>query len=203
MKRVERSSLMSSLISTLPLAVALSCIVYTPASAQEAFTGGRASMQLTAGFGFGLQSQGALVGNQYDVSVGAQAGYTLGNGLYLGAMADYFAGDSQTQAGTRFDEKLELTYDRSHMAVDVGYDLRANEIVIRPTVSTGVAILGSCLQDVCESDPYLFVAPAVSALGPLGNHAFFSFTLRYYFVPGGDRDPQDGASFGVGFGALL
>lgn len=199
MKRAERSRLMSTLMT----AAVASSLFAAPVLAQDAFTGGHASVQLTAGYGFPVQALGDLIGNPYDVSLGAQAGYTLNNGLYFGAMADYFAGDSQTVAGTRFDEQLELTYDWSHTGIDVGYDLRANQLVIRPAVSVGVAILGSCLEDVCESDGYLMVAPAISALGPLSDHAFFSFTVRYYLVPGSDSDPIDGVSFGVGAGFTL
>lgn len=193
------------------LAALAGCLFATPVLAQDgsaegrvsesAFTQGRVSMQVTAGFGFA--AQGDSLRNPYNVSLGAQAGYTMGPGLYLGAMADYFAGDSEIVAGARFDEQLELSYDWSHMALDVGYDVRANQLVVRPTVAVGAAILGSCLANVCESDTYLMVAPGVTALGQLGKRSFFSFTLRYFLIPGGKRDPEDGAMFGVGFGAVL
>jgi hypothetical protein len=198
MKRVERFGLTTALMATV---IAVACFA-TPVFAQDAFTRGRTSLELTMGFGFAVQGDART--NPYNVSLGATAGYTLTNGLYLGAMANYFTGDSEVVAGSTFSQQLELTTDWSHMALDVGYDLAANEIVLRPTVAVGAAILGSCFDSECESDTYLLIAPGLSAIGPLGKHSFFSFTLRYSLVPGSKKhDPADGVSFGVGFGAAL
>jgi hypothetical protein len=117
-------------------------------------------------------------------------------------MADYFLGDEQSVTGT-MREAIKLSYDWSHVALEVGYDIGANQIVLRPTISVGTAIQGTCLGDACESNVYLAVIPGVTALAPLGRHSFFSFALRYYLVPGGDVDPADGFMFGVGLGAAL
>lgn len=173
----------------------------SPTRAQEEFTHGKVSASVTAGFG--AATQGDSDRNPYGSTLGASAGYTLGFGLYLGAMADYFVGDTEYQFGSG-SQVLELTYDWSHMAAEVGFDLPAAKLVVRPSLAVGAAIYGSCFGGACESNTYLLWSPAVVVLAPLGEHSFFSFTLRYLHVPASDGlDVHDGAMFGLGLGAVL
>lgn len=174
------------------------------AHAQEAptaFTAGRMSASFMAGYGFAVQ--GDSLRNPYDISLGAAAGFTLNNGVYFGAFADYFLGDTDYVSGTN-NESLKLTFDWSHMAAEAGYDIAANAIVLRPSLGVGVAIASACLDGACESESHFVVAPAVSVLAPLGEHSFLTVGMRYFFVPKSDGvDPFDGLMFGVGLGAAL
>lgn len=175
--------------------------LWVPAAASaDAFTSGRVSAGIVAGYG--IAAQGDNLRNEYNASIGAQTGYTFGFGLYLGAIADYFIGDGETIAGTSL-ESIELTYDWSHLALEAGYDLPVNKIVLRPSVGFGAALLGTCFDDACQSNTFALIAPAITAVAPLGLHSYFSFTLRYFLVPGGDTDPHDGFMFGAGLGASL
>lgn len=173
----------------------------SPTQAQEAFTRGKVSASVIAGFG--AATQGDSDRNPYASTLGASAGYSLGFGLYLGAMADYFVGDSEYVFGSGA-QVTKLTYDWSHMAAEVGFDLPAAKLVVRPSLAVGAAIYGACFGDACESDTFLLLSPAVVVHAPLGEHSFFSFTLRYMHVPeSDDMDPRDGAMFGLGLGAVL
>ncbi len=183
---------------TLQACVLLASVVIASATAraEEPFTKDRMSVGVTAGFGFAVQ--GDSLGNPYNVSLGAGAGYTLG-GLHLGAMADYFMGDVE-YAASEAQETVKVAYDWSHIALDLGYDIAANHIVLRPGLAAGLGMVGVCRNDDCDATSYLLLAPALTTLAPLGDHAFFSFVLRYYFVPGGKSDPYDGVMFGTGLG---
>jgi len=169
--------------------------------AQEAFTRGKVSASVIAGYG--AATQGDSDRNPYASTLGASAGYSLGFGLYLGAMADYFVGDSEYLFGSG-SQVTRLSYDWSHMAAEIGFDLPAAKLVVRPSLGVGAAIYGACFGDACDSDTFLLLAPAVVVHAPLGERSFFSFTLRYLHVPGSDDvDPHDGAMFGLGLGAVL
>lgn len=173
----------------------------TPAArADEAFTKDRMTLNVTAGFGFA--TQGDALGNPYNVSLGAGAGYTLG-GLYLGAMADYFIGDTTYEADAE-SNTVRVDYDWSHMAFELGVDVAARSLVLRPSIGVGVGIAGLCRDDACDSESYPLFAPGLSGLAPLGSHSFFTFSVRYLVVPGRDNvDPYDGLMFGVGLGAAV
>lgn len=170
------------------------------AQAQQAFTRGRFSLHADVGYGFAVE--GDSLRSPYDALIAAHGGYTFDMGLHLGAMADYFIGDTQYVAGTNRDS-LEWNYDWSHMAAEVGYDFALNKLVLRPTLAAGAAVRGSCLDNVCYSDAFLLVAPSITALAPLGEHSFFTFAVRYFLVPGGDSDPFDGVAFAAGLGAAF
>jgi hypothetical protein len=109
------------------------------------FTADRVSMSLGPGFG----------SSDLNLGFGARAGYTVGPGVYFGALGDYWFGKSFGGEATPTPPGGGITGSARAWDVfgNVGYDLAPSEtLVLRPFV--GYGILGSlgemCLQ-TCES----------------------------------------------------
>jgi hypothetical protein len=118
----------SSLLVRLGLAAALAASASTlaaPASAAPAFTLERAT--IGGGLRFGSED--------LNFGLGARGGYTLGMGVYIGGLFDYWFGESE-DVGFGLGEVSYSAWD--FMGV-VGYDVGVtNSIVIRPFGGFGI-----------------------------------------------------------------
>ena len=139
------------------------------------------TVQLGAGLRYGQELEdGAL--NPWGVGLGAGAGYTLPQAVYVGSQFDYFFG-SQLETP---EYRLEAMY--WELLAKLGYDLGLSEQwVLRPVVAAGAATLRSefcpAAQGTCSdtSSTGFVIAPGASALYLRQSFAL-GVDIRYDFV---------------------
>jgi hypothetical protein len=159
-------------------AVALiSLVAVHPAQAQEAPTAGHGSA-------------GVLLGNAFkdglNIGIGARGGYTLPMNLYIGGTFVYHLGNSTS---TPFgDVKVNAYY----FGAEVGYDLAAGPVVIRPYGGLGYATFiiktpaidlgqfGSVPGTSASTSKFAFW-PGATLLYPLGG-AFIGADARFLLI---------------------
>jgi hypothetical protein len=102
-----------------------------PASANEPATAGKLQASIGLRYGFELEE---FDSNPWGLGLGAEVGYTLPVGAYLGGNLDYFFGESfEGYAGTSEDRLWQTM-------VEAGFDLALSpELVIRPKLGVGLA----------------------------------------------------------------
>lgn len=173
---------MNKTLKTLGLALALTCLLASTASADAPMTAnaGSAFGQLGYGIFTGDDTGGSDV-NPYGLGLGLGGGYTLDMGVYLGARFDYFLGDSNTTAG------IDSSVNIYQFGLEVGYDLGlAPELVLRPQLGLGLGTAafeasGSSFGvsvDSSDSQSGLAITPGVAALYDMGGF-HLRFDLRY------------------------
>jgi hypothetical protein len=144
----------------------------------------------------------------YLFTIGAQAGITLPVfPLYLGARLMWFTGElNNARLETMMNTTaLALSLNYLMYGVDVGFDVEAGPIVLRPLVSVGRATLSGKLiseNGVFDrgSDSAVFVAPGVALLVNVCC-LYVSGELRYSFLT--EKDNPDGVVMLLGFGARI
>jgi len=121
----------------------------------------------------------------YNVGIGARGGFTLPMSLYLGGTFVFHVGKSEpTQFG---DAKANVFY----LGPEVGYDIAAGPLTIRPYLGVGFANVmattpGYCTGSVCgpavsSSQGQAVLWPGATLLYPVGN-LFVGADLRYVVV---------------------
>lgn len=144
----------------------------------------------------------------YLFTIGAQAGVTVPVfPLYLGARLMWFTGELENVELVRMMDTTALSLSLNYLmyGVDVGYDLEAGPVVVRPLVSAGRATLSGKL--ISENgvfdrnvDSAVFVSPGVAVLVNVCC-LYVSGELRYDFLT--EKDMPDGVVFLLGFGARI
>lgn len=178
-----------------------------PASAQELqrglVTANKLSLGASVGYAFRVSDDGDLDddANPYGVGLGLRGGYTLGGGLYLGGLFNYFLGES---AG---GDVVNGRVNQMNIAGEAGFDIALGErAVLRPVVGLGasiamgeICVLDSCAED--QTDPYLLIAPGVDVVIALGENFYLGGEARYFYLP--DDEFPDGLLLAANIGALL
>ncbi len=164
----------------------ISVVAVLPAQAQEGSTAGHAS----AGLLFGNAFKDGL-----NLGIGARGGYTLPMNLYLGGTFVYHLGKSTS---TPFgDVKVNAYY----FGAEVGYDVAAGPVVVRPYGGIGYAtftvktpdinFLGVTVPGTSVSTSKLAFWPGATVLYPLGS-AFVGADARFLVIS--DSTQADGSS---------
>jgi hypothetical protein len=144
----------------------------------------------------------------YLFAIGAQAGVTLPVvPLYLGARVLWFSGELNN---AQFDSSMNttavsLSLNYLMYGADVGVDLQAGPLVLRPMLSAGRASLsGKLITDrgVIDrgADNAFYVSPAVALLINVCC-LYVSGEVRYEFLT--ESDQPDGVALLLGFGARI
>jgi len=158
-------------------------------------TAGRFQVQAEAQYGAAFNDGG----DPYKLGFGAEAGFTLPMGLYVGAAFDYFLGDSESLLG------IEATVSAWTLMAEVGYDVAlGGAAVLRPELGVGVHTPTAelCTGGDCDSmsETHAAIAPGLQLVYLL-DPVFISAELR------GNIDLQatdgSGVTFGVGVGAAF
>ena len=136
----------------------------------------------------------------YMFTIGAQAGITVPVvPLYLGARLMWFTGELENVelVNTMNMTALSLSLNYLMYGVDLGYDVEAGPVVLRPLVSVGRATLSGKL--ISENgvfdrnvDSAVYVSPGVAVLVNVCC-LYVSGELRYDFLT--EKDMPDGVAF--------
>lgn len=140
--------------------------------------------------------------NPYNFGINARGGYTLGMGLYVGGVLDYFLGDSQEETipgfGVAPAQTLEVSVNVLQFGAEVGYDVGASDgFVVRPKVGVGYAsVTGEVTAGgmTTSSDASgIAITPGVQGLLDLDS-LFLSFDARFNIltVEAENTDPLTG-----------
>jgi hypothetical protein len=144
----------------------------------------------------------------YRFTIGAQAGITLPIfPLYLGARIMWFTGELENAQleSSMNTTALSLSLNYLMYGIDVGFDIEAGPIVLRPLLSAGRATLsGKLISDngVYDRnvDNAIFIAPGLALLVNVCC-LYVSGELRYSFLT--ESDNPDGVVLLFGFGARI
>lgn len=127
----------------------------TPSLADQPATAN--SLQLGVGFRYGFSLDDEKP-SRWGPGLGANAGLTLPNAVYVGGVFDYFFGASQEEAG------VKATAHVWQLMGEGGYDIGLANLVIRPKVGAGYATTSA---EVCAGDtPCLSNSSGDFALAP-------------------------------------
>lgn len=143
------------------------------------------SAGLLLGYGFKTDRQtGGLGADPYGFMAGLRGGYTLDFGLYLGLYFKYFLGSSSRGGSGRIAmEVRETSVSYMQFGAEVGYDVYAGPIILRPSLELGAAIAFSDATGVTRSTGDVVFGPGVSVLYPI-NELFLGGDLRGSLVAG-------------------
>ena len=134
-----------SIVTGLSALLLVSLLLVSPTAAQEAL---RAPTWNHPSASAGLRLGTA----DLNLGFGLRGGFTLAPGIYIGALGDYFFGNSTTTGATEHSMSAWL------LMVEVGYDvgLVDGALLVRPTVNLGA--VGneheSCTGSVCSDRGY-------------------------------------------------
>jgi hypothetical protein len=87
------------------------------------------------GYGFGSGGGGGESVNPYGLGLGARIGYTLPMNLYIGGTFVYHLGGSRSAGGGG----PSVSYSTWYVAPEVGYEIAAGPVMVRPYVGIGLA----------------------------------------------------------------
>ena len=92
--------------------------------------------------GFETDRRSTLLGaNAYNLGFGLRGGYTLDMNLYVGLVAMYFLGGSQTGSDANTADFNATTSASSLLvAAEIGYDWWVGPLIVRPSIEVGAAI---------------------------------------------------------------
>jgi hypothetical protein len=134
------------------------------------------SAGLLLGYGFSGDT-----GIPYTLGLGARVGYTLPFNLYVGGSFVYHLGKTKDY-GPDFSEKRNVWY----VSGEVGYDIGAGPVVIRPYAGVGRASVDSSSDEAgfgsySSSRSKLILYPGTAVMFPIGP-AFVGADLRYVIM---------------------
>ena len=140
--------------------------------------------------GFGLHGDP----NFYGLGFGARVGVNLSGPLYVGGTFVYHLG-KEVSTGASILGDVSVKVGIQYYGAEVGYDLAAGPVVIRPYAGIGMASVHAdvCIGGTCASgasDSKLYVAPGAVLIVPVGN-LYVGADVRYVYVTG---DTNTGAS---------
>ena len=114
-------------------------------------------------------SAALLLGNGFEdgvnLGIGARAGAHL-DALYLGGTFVYHFGESRSS--TFLGQRLEASVNVYYFGGEVGYELPAGPVVLRPYAGLGLGTARGCLGDSCDTESRVYVAPGLVLLYPVG-----------------------------------
>lgn len=133
------------------------------------------------GFSAGGMIGGGTAGG-YGFGLGAKAGYTLTNRIYLGGMFDYHFGTSESFANNTIRNQTW------YFGPEAGYDIGVGPVLLRPVVGLGLMFHNGSLSgtevasipgaEQSTTATRVYVAPGVGAVYPIGNF-FVGGDARY------------------------
>lgn len=125
-------------------------------------------------------SAAGLVGNGFEdgvqLGVGARLGYNLDR-VYIGGTFVYHFGESREASafGVREDVSVNVYY----FGAELGYDLSAGPLTLRPYAGFGNGTARGCIGDVCDTDSRAYIAPGAALLYPLTPAIFAGGDARF------------------------
>ena len=121
--------------------------------------------------------------NVYNLGFGVRGGYTLGFGLYVGAQAIYYLGGSNSPK----ENEVKYSGNEILLGVDVGYNLKVDPVIVRPSLSLGLAIRpnkgsgGMAEYDYSDTATDFYLAPGALVTYPIKNF-FVGADVRFVEV---------------------
>jgi hypothetical protein len=70
---------------------------------------------------------------------------------------------------------------------EIGYELPAGPLVLRPYLGAGLGTARGCINDICDTESRAYLAPAAALLYPLSDQVFAGGDARY-LIPLDDDD---------------
>lgn len=127
----------------------------------------------------GLSAAG-LVGNGFEDGVNFGVGARLGTALqrvYLGGTFVYHFGEERT--ATMLGHQADVSVNIYYFGGEVGYDLFAGPLIVRPYAGLGLGTARGCIEDTCDTESRAYLAPGAAALYPLSERVFAGGDARY------------------------
>ncbi|MGD8859318.1 MAG: hypothetical protein PVI30_04850 [Myxococcales bacterium] len=133
------------------------------------------AVALAVGYGLNLSSDVTADVNPFGLGFGARGGYSMGR-IYVGGRLMIFLGSEELQLGAARSSANELL-----LALEGGYDYTVGDLVVRPGVALGLAVLSSELVTIDntgmarsydDSAEDLYIAPSVAVIYDLEGDLF-------------------------------
>lgn len=136
------------------LAATFALLVGAPSAAQAA------DFSISGHYQYGVSVNGSALPSYYASAVGGRLGFSFDNNLYLGAVADFYLGESSSFEG------LDVDLSSYNLFAEVGYNfnLPGLPLTIRPRIGAGYLSLSSPdnLATFGLTDGTFAVTPGVS-----------------------------------------
>ena len=137
--------------------------------------------------GYGISFEDA---NPWGFGLGARAGYNIGGFHIGGRLAFQFGGDFESPRADNTGGGYFITESWSlwEIGPEVGYDIFAGDVDIRPYIGLGLAIVSRDEEDLpfnpgsSESDGHPFLAPGVSLLYSVSDSFFLGIDARIQVI---------------------
>jgi hypothetical protein len=142
------------------------------------------SVGLLLGYGFTTDRKD-FGADPYGLLAGVRGGYTFDFALYVGLYFNYYLGGSQTggDAIVASDPNRESSASYMQFGAEVGYDVYAGPVILRPSLGIGVAIGFTDATGETLSVGDMMFGPGVTVLYPI-DEFFLGGDLRGNLVTG-------------------
>lgn len=130
------------------------------------------SVGLLLGYGVSLEDGP----NPWSLGFGVRGGYNI-EAIFLGARFVYYIGESED-----IPPLGEASFNLWELGLEIGYDLDAGGVIIRPALGLGVVGATSNFGNSEQSDTEFFIAPGASVLYNVTDSVFVGLDLRFQFV---------------------
>lgn len=134
-------------------------------------------------------SLAGLVGNGFEdgvnVGFGARVGYGFDR-VYVGGTLVYHLGE--TRKANTLGGSEDVSVNVWYFGGELGYDLAAGPLIVRPYGGVGMGTARGCLGGTCDTESRAYLAPGVTALYPLSDRLFAGVDARFVVPLDDDSD---------------
>ena len=131
------------------------------------------SAGLLLGYGVSLEDGG----NPWGLGFGVRGGYNI-DAIFLGARFVYYLGESEDLGPLGGEVSVNVW----ELGLEVGYDIDAGGVVIRPALGFGLASLSVSAGNLDSSSSEFFIAPGASVLYNVTDSVFVGLDIRFQLV---------------------
>ena len=160
-----------------------------PAREPSADTGSSAPSSAERTLPTGGLSLAGLVGNGFEdgvnVGFGARAGYGFDR-VYVGGTLVYHLGE--TRKANTLGGSEDVSVNVWYFGGEVGYDLAAGPLRVRPYGGVGMGTARGCLGSSCDTESRAYIAPGIVGLYPLSDRLFAGVDARFVVPLDDDSD---------------
>jgi hypothetical protein len=116
------------------------------------------------------RSTSGLGADPYGFGFGIRGGYTFDFKLYVGLFYMYYLGSSTNSSCGRSCTSINLTPSANYMqfGAEVGYDVWAGPVIIRPSLEFGPALALTDVSGTSTSVTRAVIAPGLTIVHPMG-----------------------------------